>query len=145
MLKSCETGDMEAADMGTDPSCSPSQTPTKKKPSGKCKHSGQQPSAAANNSESEDKADKRERKRLAFQFSSVQVQEWLKPTKAKRIDVRKRPKLGEFSATVPPVVVNQQTIGEAIAHLSRSDARLASLIGRVGADALPLSGSIFRI
>ena len=41
-----------------------------------------------------------------------------------------------FEQETPPVVLNSATIDEAIAHLSKADPKMESLLARVGVEAL---------
>ena len=76
--------------------------------------------------------------------ASLAVRSWLFPPKvaSTRSVQQKGPKplakesLMRFSDTKPPVVLDQETIYKAVAHLSKNDPKLATLIARVGADAL---------
>lgn len=71
--------------------------------------------------------------------ASLAIRHWLSPPKVVR---SARPKglakdsLQRFSDATPPVVLDRDTVYKAVTHLSNSDEKLASLIARVGADAL---------
>jgi len=78
--------------------------------------------------------------------ASPAIRNWLLPCKKKSLTCEKKaatkakplPKVSllRFSDSSPPLVLDRPTIERAVAHLSRSDEKLASLIARVGVDAL---------
>jgi 3-methyladenine DNA glycosylase/8-oxoguanine DNA glycosylase len=75
--------------------------------------------------------------------ASLAIRDWLFPPKIKSVastntKTKQLPKVSSlrFSDTTPPLLLDRETIEKALAHLSRNDDRLASLIARVGADAL---------
>ena len=71
--------------------------------------------------------------------ASLAVRRWLSPPKVTRSTGPKglaKSSLMRFSDTTPPIVLDRETVYKAVTHLSNSDPKLASLIARVGADAL---------
>lgn len=76
--------------------------------------------------------------------ASLTVRNWLFPPTKSVIARRDKGKakalpkesLMRFSDTTPPVVLDRNTIAQAVTHLSQKDPKLAALIARVGADAL---------
>jgi 3-methyladenine DNA glycosylase/8-oxoguanine DNA glycosylase len=66
------------------------------------------------------------------------IRNWLFPSKATSNRPNGKPKLSfeRFNDTTPPLVLDRPTIEKAAAHLSLHDEKLASLIARVGVDAL---------
>jgi 3-methyladenine DNA glycosylase/8-oxoguanine DNA glycosylase/superfamily II DNA or RNA helicase len=78
--------------------------------------------------------------------ASCVVRNWLFPPKTIKLSVAKRsaggskplPKesLLRFSDSKPPLVLDRETIHQAVTHLSNQDPKLAALIARVGVDAL---------
>ena len=82
----------------------------------------------------------RQAKDLAKQgHASLAIRRWLSQTKFIRNSQPKglaKNSLQRFSDVTPPVVLDRETVYKAVTHLSNSDGKLASLIARVGADAL---------
>lgn len=71
--------------------------------------------------------------------ASAAVQRWLFPPPESKVKTAERKGIvgkGAFSTTTPPLVLDRPTIEKAIAHLSSHDPKIASLINRVGKDAL---------
>ena len=72
--------------------------------------------------------------------ASLAVRSWLFPPKAARSAAGRKglPKesLMRFSDRSPPLVLDPDTIREAVGHLSRNDPKLAALIARVGTEVL---------
>ena len=71
--------------------------------------------------------------------ASLAVRRWLfkpKEEKEQAEKPRKRIKFAEFSDTTPPLVLTPKVLEEGIAHLSRVDPKLETLIARIGADAI---------
>ena len=71
--------------------------------------------------------------------ASIAVQGWLFSRKATGTAQKKgiaKDSLLRFSDAKPPIVLDQETVYKAVAHLSNKDSKLAALIARVGPDAL---------
>ncbi|KAL3910134.1 MAG: hypothetical protein SGILL_007812, partial [Bacillariaceae sp.] len=64
------------------------------------------------------------------------VRHWLFPPKATRSKGKPKLSFDRFNDTSPPLVLDRTTIEKAATHLSKHDDKLASLIARVGVDAL---------
>ena len=82
-------------------------------------------------------------------FASLAVRRWLFPPKETRshkllkkkgaedgLKVLPKSSLLRFSDATPPRILDKETLHEAVIHLSKNDSRLASIIARVGAEAI---------